>query len=147
MRSGIVAAWACAFLLSLGGCADIDNGYRDPYRNGYDRDPYYGGGYYDDRRDRDSDYWRERERERNWEERRRIEQDRDRMEDERRRLERERREREEQERRNTYRPPAPPRQESCPPGFSPSEQKCSPEERRRGCKDIRLNSGLGCVKR
>jgi hypothetical protein len=35
----------------------------------------------------------------------------------------------------------------CPSGFQPSEQKCSPEERRRGCKDIRTPSGLGCVKR
>lgn len=37
--------------------------------------------------------------------------------------------------------------EHCPAGFHPSEQKCSPEERRRGCKDIRLSGGLGCVKR
>jgi hypothetical protein len=35
----------------------------------------------------------------------------------------------------------------CPSGFSPSEQKCSPEERRRGCKDMRLPGGLGCVRR
>lgn len=38
-------------------------------------------------------------------------------------------------------------QDRCPPGFSPSEQKCSQNERRRGCKDIRLPSGLGCVNR
>jgi hypothetical protein len=38
-------------------------------------------------------------------------------------------------------------QETCPSGFRPSEQKCSPEERRRGCKDMRLPNGLGCVKR
>jgi hypothetical protein len=38
-------------------------------------------------------------------------------------------------------------EERCPAGFSPSERKCSPDERRRGCKDIRLNSGLGCVSR
>lgn len=37
--------------------------------------------------------------------------------------------------------------EVCPPGFQPSEQKCSPEERRRGCKDMRLPGGLGCVRR
>lgn len=37
--------------------------------------------------------------------------------------------------------------ETCPAGFRPSEQKCSPEERRRGCKDMRLPGGLGCVKR
>lgn len=39
------------------------------------------------------------------------------------------------------------RNERCPAGFSPSEQKCSPDERRRGCKDIRLPNGLGCVRR
>lgn len=38
-------------------------------------------------------------------------------------------------------------QDHCPSGFSPSERKCSNEERRRGCKDMRLPSGLGCVKR
>jgi hypothetical protein len=37
--------------------------------------------------------------------------------------------------------------ERCPNGFHPSEQKCSPEERRRGCKDMRLPGGLGCVRR
>ena len=39
------------------------------------------------------------------------------------------------------------RNETCPPGFRPSEQKCSVEERRRGCKDMRLPGGLGCVTR
>ena len=38
-------------------------------------------------------------------------------------------------------------QDRCPAGFSPSEQKCSQQERRNGCKDIRLPSGLGCVNR
>ena len=37
--------------------------------------------------------------------------------------------------------------ERCPAGYQPSEQKCSPQERRRGCKDIRLPNGLGCVRR
>ncbi len=37
--------------------------------------------------------------------------------------------------------------EECPSGFRPSENKCSSEERRRGCKDMRLPGGLGCVKR
>ncbi len=40
-----------------------------------------------------------------------------------------------------------PARESCPPGFTPSEQKCSPQERARGCKDVRLPGGLGCVRR
>ena len=37
--------------------------------------------------------------------------------------------------------------DECPSGFRPSEQKCSPDERRRGCKDMRMPSGLGCVRR
>lgn len=37
--------------------------------------------------------------------------------------------------------------EHCPSGFSPSERKCSQDERRRGCKDMRLPGGLGCVRR
>jgi|GEM_PF-1601128 len=40
-----------------------------------------------------------------------------------------------------------PSTDRCPAGFQPSEQKCSPDERRRGCKDVRTPSGLGCVKR
>lgn len=37
--------------------------------------------------------------------------------------------------------------ESCPRGFSPSEIKCTDAERRHGCRDIRLDGGLGCVQR
>lgn len=37
--------------------------------------------------------------------------------------------------------------EHCPSGFRPSEDKCRPEERRKGCKDIRMPGGLGCVNR
>ena len=37
--------------------------------------------------------------------------------------------------------------ETCPRGFSPSERKCTVEERRKGCKDMRLPNGLGCVHR
>ena len=40
-----------------------------------------------------------------------------------------------------------PSQDRCPEGFQPSENRCRPEERARGCKDIRLPSGLGCVRR
>jgi hypothetical protein len=40
-----------------------------------------------------------------------------------------------------------PQPDRCPPGFSPSENKCSQDERRRGCRDMRLPSGLGCVSR
>lgn len=35
----------------------------------------------------------------------------------------------------------------CPPGFKPSERKCTPQERAQGCKDIRTPGGLGCVNR
>jgi hypothetical protein len=34
----------------------------------------------------------------------------------------------------------------CPSGFTPREQRCSNSERARGCKDMRLPNGQGCVK-
>lgn len=34
----------------------------------------------------------------------------------------------------------------CPAGFTPREQRCSNAERARGCKDMRLPNGQGCVK-
>ncbi len=37
--------------------------------------------------------------------------------------------------------------ESCPPGFFPRDNRCSDSERKHGCRDVRLNSGLGCVKK
>ena len=113
-----------------GGGYNGGGGYygRDPY---YRPDPYYGGSSYQDRRERE-----------------RLEEERRRLERERERLERER------ERQDSYRPPPPPPQarppahyDRCPAGFTPSEDKCSKEERKRGCKDIRMPSGLGCVKR
>jgi hypothetical protein len=123
-----VVTLAAIMAVSAGGCA----GLNDP--NYY---PSSGGSYnnsYDD------DYYRRREAERNWEERRRIERERDRLEEERRRLEYER---------DRSPPPLqrPAPQDSCPSGFTPSEQKCSPSERARGCKDVRTPSGLGCVRR
>lgn len=126
-------------LFILAGCADLNDPYygrNDPYYPppppAYGRDGYYG--------DRDYDYRNRREWERARDERRDAERERDRLEDERRRLE--------EERNRNNRPPPPPQvQETCPPGFSRSEQKCSPEERRRGCKDIRLPNGTGCVRR
>ena len=105
--------------------------FANPYGYGdRDRDSGYEDSRYDDR-DRRDDLDRER---------RDLERERDRLDDERRRLEDERQ-------------PAPSRElapavrEQCPSGFSPSENKCSVEERRRGCKDMRLPGGLGCVHR
>lgn len=122
------------------GCAPLDNGYSGGSYYGNDR---YDEGYYDRRRyDNYDDYDRRRdwERDRVRDERREVERERDRLEEERRRIER--------ERDAARRPSSPaPREERCPSGFSPSEDKCSPQERRRGCKDIRLPGGLGCVKR
>lgn len=37
--------------------------------------------------------------------------------------------------------------DSCPPGFHPSEQRCTNDERRHGCKDVRTPGGLGCKNR
>lgn len=120
-------------LLILSGCAELDYPYSSPAPYNSYNDPY------DYRRD---DYYRDREYERRQRDRREIERERDRLEEERRRLERER---------NRPAPPVyqPPqqREERCPSGFSPSENKCSVEERRRGCKDMRLPGGLGCVRR
>ena len=134
-------------VFSLGlavGCVPLDDGYNTPsYGSGYNRGPYYGnsGGYYGDPYNRDP-YYRDDRREAQ-RERERLEQERERLEEERRRLERER---------DRYQNPPPPpaarpQPDRCPPGFSPSENKCSPEVRKRGCKDIRMPSGLGCVHR
>ena len=117
-------------LLSFSGCAEFNDPYGPPSSGGY-----YGDSYHND------DYYRDRERDRLRHERREVDRERDRIEEERRQLEEQRR-----RERDAYRPP-PPREDHCPSGFSPSEQKCSSEERRRGCRDIRLPSGLGCVSR
>jgi hypothetical protein len=34
----------------------------------------------------------------------------------------------------------------CPRGFTPRERRCSDKERAKGCKDMRLSNGQGCVK-
>ena len=135
-----------ATLLSVSGCANLNDpyapgGYGGGYGNygggygGYNQPPpYYGGpGYYNNNY---QDYRQEQ---------RELERERRRLEDERRRLERER-----QQQYNRPPPPPPPAPrpvDRCPAGFSPSENKCSPQERRQGCRDIRLPSGLGCVSR
>ena len=108
----------------LSGC--VDPNYSRP---GAYNDPYYDP--YDYERDRIES------------ERRDLDRERRRVEDERRRLEEER----DRQSRNPV-PRIPSRADDhCPSGFSPSEQKCSSEERRHGCQDIRLPSGLGCVRR
>jgi hypothetical protein len=131
--------------VSLSGCIDPNApgypyGSPDPYPIGGGYSGGYGSPYY---RDRDYDRRERREIER---ERREIERERDRVarDRERDRIEEERRQLE-RERQRVYSSPR--REESCPPGFSPSEQKCSSEERRRGCRDMRLPGGLGCVDR
>lgn len=121
----------------LGGCGNLNDPYG--YGSGYNPPPppppyyggapYYGGGSY-----YGNDPYRR--------ERRDLERERERLEDERRRLERER----DRQPPPVYTRPAPPA-DRCPSGFSPSERKCTPEERRRGCRDMRMPSGLGCVDR
>lgn len=123
-------------LIALVGCTELNDPYYSPPRGGYN-DPYnhgYDRGYDRDYDHRDYDYHRDRELER---ERRETEHERQRLENERQRLEAERQHQNERQR----------VQERCPSGFQPSEQKCSPDERRRGCKDMRLPGGLGCVHR
>jgi hypothetical protein len=132
---------ACSVVMSVVslGCAPLNDpngyGYGGPYGSPPPPSPYYGGpysggGYYGN----DPYYTREQ---------RQLERERQRLEDERRRLERER----EMQNRPVPPPPSRPAPERCPSGFSPSERKCTPEERRRGCRDMRLPGGLGCVSR
>lgn len=117
------------------GCMPLDNQYGyGSSGSGYPN----SGGYYDPYY-RDDPYYRNERRETR-RERERLEDERRRLEDERQRLERERE-------REVSRPAPRPEVERCPSGFSPSENKCSPDERRRGCKDMRLPGGLGCVRR
>jgi hypothetical protein len=138
-RVVVAALFSVVSAAGLSGCTNLN----DPYGYGggynppppppayYGGAPYYGGsgGYYGN-----DPYRRER---------RDLERERERLEEERRRLEREKNA---QPIPPAYTRPAPP-PDRCPPGFSPSEQKCSPEERRRGCRDMRMPSGLGCVDR
>jgi hypothetical protein len=129
------------------GCANLNDpygynsGYNAPppppasYYGGtpyYGGNPYYGGGYYGGAPIR--------------REQRELERERQRLEDERRRLERERQNQQNVPQQYT-RPSPPPPADRCPAGFSPSERKCTQEERRRGCRDMRMPSGLGCVSR
>lgn len=134
------AVLGTTLLASLSGCGPYDPNFGGPY-GGYNGG--YNGGYYND------GYETRRDIERSRQERRELERERERAQAERERLER--------ERSNSYggwrNPPPPPpsrpapQVDRCPPGFSPSERKCSSDERRRGCRDIRTPSGLGCVSR
>lgn len=106
------------------------------YKDNYDPYPSYGYGYsqYPDYRYR-NDYYRrnEMERRRDWE-RRKAEEAHRRWQD---------------KTRNNRLPHQNNRREQmrCPSGYQPSERKCTAEERKRGCKDMRLSNGLGCVRR
>ena len=137
----LLSATALGSLMLLVSCTEINEPYgSSPHYDSYDRP------YYEDYHDHD---WRDREREREWEEQKRIEHERERLDRERRHLDEERREEDHRRHEEPARPtPRPqPKVESCPSGYTPSERKCTPDERKRGCKDVRLDSGLGCVKR
>ncbi len=160
---------AVPLLLALGSCAELNDpnygssypaggyyptggGYgsgQAPYNSGY-RDPYSGRTY-------DNRYENERrrleyERERAREERERAEEAREDAERARRRYERER-ERDREHRRvqsNTMRPspppPPPPAEERCPSGYNETNRKCTDAERKRGCSDIKMQSGKRCIR-
>ena len=121
---------------SLNGCSNLNDpyGYGGPYGSPppyYSGIPFRGG---DGSFDAATSYRQER---------RELERERDRLADERRRLEQER------ARQHVSPPPQsrPANPDRCPPGFQPSELKCTPQERRKGCRDMRMPSGLGCVDR
>jgi len=92
--------------------------------NVYDRGPYYG----------DDPYRAEREQ-------RELERERLRLQDERERLESERRL---NESRGRFAPEKAPAAETCPQGFHPGTHRCSPEDRKRGCKDMKMPGGTTC---
>ena len=149
----------------LGGCAEFmdpnygsqypssgpgygNSGYGNSgYGNNRNNDPYYHDhGSYDDNRYHDYERDRrraERERERMEEERERLEQERERQhdEDQRRRFDDLRLQQQHQQ------PAPPPPREGCPSGFHETDRKCSDDERRHGCKDIKTSSGVRCINR
>lgn len=106
----------------------------DPYYNGgYNSPPpYYGNSGYN----YDNDYYSRREAEKARNERYRLEKERDRLEDERRRYE------DQRHNQPVYNPPVQ-RQPDCPSGFYKGA-KCSNDERRRGCRDLRGPNGDSC---
>ena len=138
------AGLAVAALLS--GCVPPDGGYYspsssyDPYPSRYDNDDYYR-----DRRERDR-YDRER---RDYERDRREDSRRDRerhdMERDRREAERREHERREQERRQHDLQREQQRQ-GCDSGWSSRGNKCSGDERKKGCQDKRAPNGDLCVR-
>jgi hypothetical protein len=146
VRAYLAVVSLVGIALGAVGCTNLNDPY--PYGGGYNAppppppsyyggNPYYGnGGYYGNNGYYGNDPYRR--------ERKDLQRERERLEEERKRLERER---------DRQPPPPPsynrpaPQVERCPSGFSPSEAKCSPEERRRGCRDMRLPGGLGCVSR
>lgn len=147
-------ASALMTLLAAAGCAELN----DPYYSG-SRYPNSGyGGYndpYDDgrwqyeqgRRDaerearRDREEHRQERRDRERENERDRQRERDREEQQRRRVEEERA-RQEAQRQYEQR-----QQDHCPAGFHETNRKCSDNERRHGCKDIKTPSGLRCINR
>lgn len=92
--------------------------------------------YHDSYDDRERDRDREREADR---ERERLQREEERIRQERQEIERERERIREQESRA--------REERCPPGFVPGGYRCSENDRRRGCKDMRMPGGTTCNSR
>ena len=81
----------------------------------------------DERSDYDSEYEETRR------ERRKLEQEREKLKEEREQLQDEREQ-------NIRRQPV----ESCPSGFHPGSHRCTAEDRKRGCKDMRMQGGTTC---
>lgn len=100
----------------------VDNGCRAEFAIHRRHGGSYGDPYHDDFRERDR---LEREEERLREERREIERERERLHQESARA----------------------TEERCPPGFVPGNHRCSDDERRRGCKDMRMPGGTTCNSR
>ena len=103
--------------------------------------PYYYGGYPPP--GVGSDYYRHRHRYRH----RQRQEDRERLREEREELRRDRREFEREKKRfEQEQKSSSPAKDRCPPGFSPGG-RCTKQERKAGCKDMRSASGIPCIKR
>lgn len=125
----------------LSSCVPMDNngGYNNGAYNGGYGNPYYGGpGNYNSGYPGNPAWGYNRERDRLHAERERLRDERRRLEDDRESMREaeEARRRQEEARKN----------DRCPSGFYRTEKRCSKEERRRGCQDLKSPGGNACLR-
>lgn len=120
------------------GCAELNTPGQYPpsspaYGYGYPPRSSYYDNYGDYRRERNEIRRDQRELD---EERRELDRQKFELLQQQKRLDQERHRQHERQR----------QEERCPAGWHPSERKCTKKERNAGCQDMRIPSGLGCVR-